>query len=209
MELSGSDWRRMVLHAAEVLKSQAVMLSELDAETGDGDHGIVIAMIAGRMEEVAQKWDPTGPLKELFDELSWQALGLAGGSAGPLWGSFLKGMAEVLDDQRNMDCSDLRKAFRGGLDSLQAISAAKTGDKTMMDALIPAVEALKNCPSESPAALLSVASEAAKAGVSRTRDYVAKFGRARQLKEASLGHLDPGAMSFSLLLQAWAESAKA
>lgn len=183
------------------------MLSQLDAETGDGDHGIVIAMIAGRMEESAQGWDGSRPLKDLFDDLGWQALGVAGGTTGPLWGSFLTGMGEALDEQKELDGPDLRKAFRGGLDSLGSISAARTGDKTLMDALIPAVEAMESCPSGSPAVLLAVAAQAAQAGAAKTKDLVAKFGR--WAREPGLGHLDPGAVSLALLLQAWAEVAKA
>ena len=207
MTLTGQDWRRMLLHASEVLKNNSAVLSQLDSEIGDGDHGVTIAMIAGEMAAAVQAWDGQS-LKGLFDDLGWKAMGVNGGSAGPLWGSFFQGMGEALDAGAEMDSAALKKALRGGLDGIGFLSKAKVGDKTMMDALIPAVETAEKSEDGDPVSILKEAAAAARAGSDRTVEYVAKYGRAKNLKEGSLGHKNPGSASFTLLLESLAEAAR-
>ncbi|MDY3868200.1 MAG: dihydroxyacetone kinase subunit DhaL [Pyramidobacter sp.] len=206
MALSGCDWQKMIIHASKVLKDNAAALSQLDSEIGDGDHGVTIGMIAGEMDKAAQAWDCVS-LKSFFDDLGWKAMGVNGGSAGSLWGSFFQGVSEALNDEPEMTSELLKKALRAGLDGIRCVSKAQVGDKTMMDALIPAVEAAEVSDGE-PADVLLAAARAARAGSDKTAEFIAKYGRAKNLKEGSLGHKDPGSVSFALLLESLADAAQ-
>jgi dihydroxyacetone kinase-like protein len=99
--------------------------------------------------------------------------------------------------------------FEGGLAKLRAISKAEVGDKTMMDALLPAVEALNRAAAggEAVAVALDKAAAAAEAGAENTKDFQARFGKARNLGERSIGHQDPGATSMAMLLRGFADGA--
>lgn len=207
MELSVLDWRRMFLHAARVLKRNGPALSRLDSEFGDGDHGIVIGMIACRFEEVCEKWDCHRSLRDFMFCLARHVNGVGRGATGTLWGALFGGMAEAIDEQQDMDCLMLRKAFRNGVRQVSLISTAVAGDKTMMDALIPAEIAIQSCASGSPVVLLRSAADAALIGADKTMVYAAKFSHAKNFGTLmGVGHKDPGAVSLALLLEAWADA---
>jgi len=131
------------------------------------------------------------------------------GSTGPLLGSLLMGMTAPIGVTTEIDCPLLASMFEAGLARLRAISKAGVGDKTMIDALAPAVEALKDAAAagETVTDALDKAAAAAAEGAERTKDLQARFGKARNLGERSLGHQDPGATSMAMLLRGFAEGA--
>ncbi|QZY54414.1 dihydroxyacetone kinase subunit DhaL [Crassaminicella profunda] len=200
MKLTIIDWKNGLKSSAKILKENNEMLSELDSVTGDGDHGVTIHKIAEVIETAVEKWENDILLKNFFDDLGWKIMGVSGGSAGPLWGTIFTGLADGLEDEQEVDKDILKKIFSSSMDALKGISNAKVGDKTMMDAFIPAVEEIKNS-NKNMQEMLKDAAKVAKEGAENTVNFIAKFGRAKNLKEKSLGHKDPGAVSISLFFE--------
>lgn len=199
MKLTREDWHAKLRNAATILEVNADMLSKLDAETGDGDHGVTIARMAQIMEHALEQWQPDTTIADFFSVLSLALMNANGGSAGPLWGTLFGGMAEGAGDG-DTDEAALKNMFRSGLVAMDDVTAAKVGQKTMMDALIPACEAAQACAGDTRA-ILAAAAEAARLGAEQTTAYVARYGRAKNLKERAIGHKDPGAVSLSLLFE--------
>jgi dihydroxyacetone kinase-like protein len=130
-----------------------------------------------------------------------------GGSTGPLLGSFFMGMSEAAPDQPDLDCAALVAIFEGGIRKLAKQSRAIVGDKTMMDAFLPALDALHAAtPAGCIHTALQQAAAAAAAGAEATKQFRAKFGRARNLGDRVIGHTDPGAVSVSLLFKGFSEA---
>ena len=140
--------------------------------------------------------------------MGWAVLGVDGGASGPLLGMFFLGMSEAVGEGAAVDAKGVAAMFEGGLKSLQQQTKAVVGDKTMMDALMPAVTALRGAADggASVAAAMAKAAEAAEVGAASTKDLQARFGRARNLGERSKGYQDPGATSLSLLLRGMADA---
>ena len=186
------------------MAAQADRLTQLDAAIGDGDHGInmnrgftaVLAALDGQEETLA-------PGRVLV--LSGKTLvSTVGGASGPLWGSFLRAVGRSLGAATAVDGEALAGALEAGVAAVQDLGAAVPGDKTMVDALVPAVAALRAAVQEG--AVLDVALEraavAAQDGARATVPLQARKGRASYLGERSVGHEDPGAASAALVLGA-------
>lgn len=195
--LHKEEWKSIFNSGCAVLIDQAEMLSKIDAEIGDGDHGVTIKRIAETIKSAVDKWHDDSTLKNFLENLAGQVMGVAGGSASPLWGSFLEGMAQALEDQQEIDEELFKNLFAKGLEAMYEITPARLGDKTMMDALIPAVETIKTSEIDIKG-MLQAAAKAAQEGADKTAHYQAKYGRAKNLKERSIGHKDPGAVSMAL-----------
>lgn len=205
--LKNEDWKRMLLSASKVLEDNEDMLTQLDSATGDGDHGITIKKIADVIRHETEAWIEGQSLKSLLGSASFKIMNVKGGSAGPLWGTMFEGFSEGAAEQDEINTEDLRRMFTGSLKSLSEISTAKVGEKTMMDALVPAVKAIEESKGDIED-MLAEAAKAAKEGADNTENYIAKFGRAKTLKEKSLGHKDPGAVSLSLFIEGLALGAR-
>jgi dihydroxyacetone kinase-like protein len=125
-------------------------------------------------------------------------MGISGGAAGPLWGTLFGGFGLSLGDKQELTSYDIVKMLSDGLSQMQDLTAAKSGDKTMMDVLIPVVEAVKqmdsNCPFDE---VFNEAAKAAEKGCKATEGYAAKFGRAKNYKEQTIGTPDAGAVSLA------------
>lgn len=196
---------RLFGRAAEVLAGAERRLCEIDAETGDGDHGIAMARVAETIMSVSRDGGYLN-LAEYFSAVSASIMSINGGSCIPLWASMFDGMAEAAEACAGEAADDVRRIFQGALEGVGLISDAKSGDKTMVDALAPAVRAAQDCLG-SVADILDAAARAAEEGAAATRDMAARFGRAKNLKEGSLGHLDAGAVSVSVFIRALARGA--
>ena len=193
--------------AAGKVKSGVDLLTQLDSATGDGDHGVAMQTAMKALEQGIDGCD-TATIPAVLNSAAMSVMSIDAGSTGPLLGSLFMGMAGAVGDVSDMDGALLADMFKAGLTQLQAITTAKVGDKTMMDALIPAVEAMESAAAgDVPAAVLDKAAAAAAAGAEATKNMRAKFGRARNLGERSLGHQDPGATSMSMFLRGMAEGA--
>jgi dihydroxyacetone kinase-like protein len=146
-------------------------------------------------------------LKYLFSTVAWAVMSVDAGSTGPLLGTFFKGLSEGATGQNEFDSVGLAALVEAGTTKLQMLSRAQIGDKTMMDAFLPALAALKGAdPAQGIKTALQQAAAAAAQGAEATKIMRAKFGRARLLGERSLGAVDPGAMSVALLFEGFCEA---
>ena len=193
--ITRQDWNKVFQEISSLMIEQKNLLTEIDAKFGDGDHGNTVCKIGHLLSDVAKEWSSSDEsLKELFKKIGDGVLNVNGGSAGPLYGTYLGGFGENLNDEVDTDATLLKKILLSGLTELQFISNAKVGDKTMMDTLIPATEAAQKA-NDDILSIVKDAKEAAQAGAENTKNYVSKFGRARLYKEQTIGTEDAGAMS--------------
>ena len=200
------DLDRMIRSAAEKIRANRDELSKLDSAIGDGDHGTTIARAMGIAEKVMDESEKAD-LKGLLKDVGWGVMGVDGGATGPLLGSFLMGLGKGLGEQETIDCPTLAAMFEDGLAGVRRQSRAQIGDKTMMDALLPAVEAMRRAADagKSIKEALQKAAEAAENGAISTREFKARFGRAKNLGNRTIGFQDPGATSIALILQGFFE----
>lgn len=194
----------MLDDAVLVLENRIEELNNLDAATGDGDHG---TSIVKAMSAAARESKKEGPFKDVLFDVGLAAENQDCGSTSTLTGSLYQGMSEAVDSER-MDTDGVIRMFTKGVECVEKSTTAKVGDKTLMDALIPAVDRMKSlldC-GESLMELFSIAAEAAKLGADATGDYIAKYGRAKNLGERSKGHPDPGAVSLAYIFTSFANT---
>ncbi len=208
MVLNQKTVGNMLLKAAEYLDEKSDYLSEIDSRFGDGDHGITMGKIAHLIKERVPAWDEGTSIKDFLDDLGMATMEVKGGSAGPLYGTLIGGLGVDLgDDENELDADGVKRMFSGALSEMEDISDAKVGDKTMMDALIPAVEAAQAAEGDA-VEVLEVAAKAGEAGAKESEKFVSKFGRARSYKEQTIGTPDAGAVSTSLFIRGLADGAK-
>lgn len=193
----------MLLGAFERLQEQSGALSELDRAIGDGDHGTTISRAAGRIRVHLTANDAPATIGGVLQDVGSVFLDVDGGATGPLFGSFFSGMAKAAGNRSSIDARALPSLFEGGLEALQGLTRAVPGDKTLMDALVPAVDAVVASADrgESVAAQFVAAAAAADAGALATRDLRARHGRAKHLGDRVVGHEDPGARSIAILFR--------
>ncbi len=201
MVLDSKAVAAMLLGAAERLEENADRLSEIDSRFGDGDHGITMCKIARLIKEQIPQWGERS-VRTFLDDLGMAVMEVKGGSAGPLYGALIGGLGVKLAEDENTPDA-VRRMFAGALEELEDLTTAKVGDKTMMDALVPAVEAAQQADGDA-AAVLAAAAEAAEAGAKASEGFVAKFGRARSYKEQTIGTPDAGAVSTALFIRGMA-----
>jgi phosphoenolpyruvate---glycerone phosphotransferase subunit DhaL len=197
---------RWIRAFATVIAENEAELTRLDSAIGDADHG---ANMTRGLKAVIAKLDgaaPAGPAA-LLKQTGMTLVSTVGGASGPLYGTFFLRMAAAVGDADALDQAGFAAALRAGVDGVVARGKAEAGDKTMYDALAPAVDALDAAlGGEDPAGALQAAADAAAQGRDATIPMQARKGRASYLGERSVGHLDPGATSAALLLQAAADT---
>ena len=200
------DMGRMIRAAADKIRANRDDLSKLDSAIGDGDHGMTIARAMGIAEKVIAESDKK-ELKGLLKDVGWGVMGVDGGATGPLLGSFLMGLGNGIDELERIDCPMLAAMFEAGLAAVQRQSKAQIGDKTLMDALLPAVDAMRRTADEGKSIreALQQAANAAENGAISTKEFKARFGRAKNLGERTIGCQDPGATSMALIFQGFFE----
>lgn len=184
-------------------------LTDLDRQIGDADHGFNMAR---GMQAASDKIDAAVPatVGELGKSVGMTLVSTVGGASGPLYGTFFLRFGTAAGGVTELDAAGLAAAFRSAVDGIVGRGKAELGDKTMLDALIPATEALEAAAAAGePAELaLDAAAEAAENGSQATFDLVARKGRASYLGERSAGHLDPGSVSSAILVRTLADAAK-
>jgi dihydroxyacetone kinase-like protein len=177
------------------------MLTELDTAIGDGDHGENM-MRGFRAIEKKLETERPADLAALFKLLGMTLLSSVGGAAGPLYGGFFLELGRASAGKDQLTQAELGQVLARGLADIQRRGKAQLADKTMVDALAPAIEKFQAAPDGNLAIALKVAEERAKAAAKETIPLQALKGRASYLGERSIGHQDPGATSAWLLLQA-------
>ena len=196
----------MFARAAACLRSEHERLTELDSVGGDGDHGTTMLRAAEQME-LGMEPSNTESLTGMLKAAGWRVLGVDGGASSSLLGTFFAGLGDVELASDAMNCDDLARSLEAGLRAVSRQTKARPGDKTMMDALTPAVAAATAAAAAGktiPEAL-EEAALAARTGAESTRDLVARFGRARSLGERTRGYPDAGATSISLIFKGFKE----
>ncbi len=182
-------------------------LTQLDSAIGDGDHGINMARgMRTARAKIEGLDDPD--IGKLLKTVGMALVSSVGGAGGPLYGTFFMQMGSKLSGAEELSLVNWTEALEAGVNGVQSRGKAEVGDKTMLDALAPAVDALKTAMNEGaslPDALKRSAA-AAEEGVAATIPLVARKGRASYLGERSAGHQDPGATSSHLLLQSAASA---
>ena len=197
---------RMLLGAVEQIRANHKRLSELDSHGGDGDHGTTMLRAMENLKKAVGASN-SDRLDTLLGEIAWAVMGTDGGATGPLFGSFFMGMSEGAADKESLDAVALAETFEAGLDSLCKQTKAQVGDKTVVDALVPAIKAARQAADEGSAiaVVLEGAAQAAGAGARSTKDLQPRLGRAKNAGQQSLGHEDPGAVSVSLIFKGFVE----
>lgn len=182
-------------------------LSAIDAAIGDGDHGINMAKGFTQCGERLNT-DGDADLVANLEALSECLLEGIGGSMGPLYGSFFMSFGEAIEQRESLDANTFATALHEGADAIRMLGEAEIGDKTLLDTLIPAVEAFDKVVAEDGdfACALTAMSIAAETGKESTRQLQARVGRAARLGERSIGELDAGAASCCLILTTMAGS---
>jgi phosphoenolpyruvate---glycerone phosphotransferase subunit DhaL len=197
---TSQDLARMLQGGAARVKDNHELLSQLDSAIGDGDHGVTMKRVAAAILQSLAEGQSHG-IGQLLEQVGWNVMSVDGGSTSPLLGSFFTGMSEAVGESQVLDSSGLAVAFEAGLAKLREQTPAALGDKTMLDALLPAIAAMRDAADAGaePDQLLARAAEAAQRGAEKTSDFQARFGRARNLGPRTIGHVDPGATSIALM----------
>lgn len=203
----GTDWAiDWLRRSAAVVAGHRVELGELDRAIGDGDHG---ENLDRGFRALVAKLDAEAPPTpgNAFKVAAMTLMSTVGGAAGPLYGTAYLRAANAVGEAETLDAGALVAALAGARDGIVARGKAEPGDKTMIDAWTPAVEAAAAAQGQGVLAVVEAAATAAEAGAVATDPLIAHKGRASYLGERAVGHRDPGAASSALILRAAADAA--
>lgn len=201
-KLTIDDFKKMLTAALTAVTARADEFSQLDAVIGDGDHGTAIVQALTSVVEAAGKGTE---FKQLLNDAGFNVMLQTSGSTSTLIGGLLLGMSDNCSGTV-LDAAQVKAMFAGGLAGVQKQTKALEGDKTMMDALIPAVEAMQDSPATDICVLMDEAAQAAARGAKATIEMKANFGRARNYGERSIGYADSGAASWACMFGAFAQA---
>jgi len=186
----------MIIYACDAIIENKPYLTDIDSAIGDGDHGIGMAGGMAKAKEALLAERPFPDVNAVFKTTGMSMLNSIGGASGVIFGTmFLGGV-------KGMGALSLAKLMRGSLEAVKERGKAQPGDKTMVDALELAVLAMENSTGDDLPAALAAAKDAAHKGVEDTKQYVAKYGRAKSLLERAIGHQDAGATSVAIIFEA-------
>jgi len=208
MSLGHDDVVRWIRAFAAEVSANKEQLTQLDAAVGDGDHGINMdrgmSAVVAKVDAASDEQD----IGALLKTVGMTLVSTVGGAGGPLYGTLFLQMGTAVSGKDELGPDDWAAALEAGIAGVQARGKAESGDKTMIDALIPGRDALKSALAEGASFedALRQSADAAGQGMRDTVPLVARKGRASYLGERSAGHQDPGATSSHLLLEAAAET---
>lgn len=200
--------KALLLYVAEQLIAHKALLTEVDNKIGDGDHGIGMSKGMQAAKDKLNALPPTDDVIELFEVMGKAMMMSMGGASGVLFGSMFRAGTSGKAPQSTLNPQDLATLIGEGLSEIKKRGKAHVGDKTMVDALEPAVEVLQQNSEEGFYKMLLAAEQAAQHGVESTKSMVAQTGRARYLGERSIGFQDAGATSVWLIIKAMREFAE-
>ncbi|MBT1097902.1 dihydroxyacetone kinase subunit DhaL [Streptomyces chartreusis] len=195
--LDAAFFRRWMTATAASVDREAERLTALDSPIGDADHGSNLQRGFTAVAAAVEKEDPQTP-GAVLTLAGRQLISTVGGASGPLYGTLLRRTGKALGDAGEVSETQFAEALRAGVDAVMTLGGAAPGDKTMIDALVPAVDALGDG--------FVAARAAAEEGALATTPLQARKGRASYLGERSIGHQDPGATSSALLIAGLAEA---
>lgn len=198
----------ILLRIAKVMEEQKEFLTELDNVIGDGDHGINMARgfaeVEKKMDSIADK-----DIGSILKGVGMTLVSTVGGASGPLYGTAFMKAGMIIGAKNEIGMQDFLTALETAIEGVKARGRSTTGEKTMLDAMVPAYEAMKTvfeAGEGDSRKILDAGVKAAEEGVEHSKELVATRGRASYLGERSIGHQDPGATSFTDMLVVIAEA---
>jgi phosphoenolpyruvate---glycerone phosphotransferase subunit DhaL len=205
-EICITELRCMFAEAAKRIRQEHAELSRLDSIGGDGDHGTTMLRAVEELEEAFSAGGEKA-LSVRLKDAGWRVLGVDGGASSAILGTFIAGMGDE-DLGQESDCKHLAASLAAGLGAVAKQTKARPGDKTMMDALQPAVETFDAAAraGKHVEEAMQDAAAAAQTGADRTKEMIARFGRAKFLGEKTRGTPDAGATSIALLFRGFSEA---
>ncbi|MCO5071478.1 MAG: dihydroxyacetone kinase subunit DhaL [Rhizobiaceae bacterium] len=198
--------KAMVGHIADTIEREKDRLCALDGVIGDADHGIAMSLGFGAARDAVEGLDETADPTMVLNTAAKSFLNAVGASSGPLYATALMRGAASIKGKAELATEDVVAMLQAMAKGIQDRGKAELGEKTMIDAWLPAASAAGEAISQGLARALSAASEAAHAGAEATKNMVASKGRAERLGERSLGHMDPGAASAAMVIEAMRKS---
>ncbi|MBU5269609.1 dihydroxyacetone kinase subunit DhaL [Clostridium cochlearium] len=201
MSLKLKDVEELVKNIGKIMEENKEFLTELDLAIGDGDHGINMnkgfKAVTDKLENT-----PINTIQDIFKNTAMALISNVGGASGPLYGTIFMKASSVVGGKEELNIEDFEKILEASLEGVKARGKAQKGDKTMIDAIEPSLEALKTGIKEglNTKKILENMKDEALKGVNYTKDIIARKGRASYLGERSIGHQDPGATSSYLIL---------
>ena len=202
--MTKAEFAARLHHACAAVTAAEAELTEIDSKFGDADHGLTMAKIAGAIAAAVDASD--GGIQSMLDSAAMAVMSLNGGSAVPLWNTWLDGMQEDAPEGEEIDIDGIKAIFAKAFEEIDDMSGAKVGDKTMMDALIPASEAIAAYSGTSEEELFAAAARAAADGAEASKQFVSKFGRAKSYGTKTIGTPDAGAMSMACFFRGLAQA---
>ena len=192
----------ILLAMAKVLEENKEYLTDLDNVIGDGDHGINMVRGFAEVEKQADALEQKD-IGNIVKTVGMTLVSKVGGSSGPLYGTAFMKAGMVIGAKDEIDISDFLSGLETGIEGVKARGRSTTGEKMMLDAMVPALEAMKEkqAAGADTSEILAAGAAAAEEGVEATKPLIATKGRASYLGERSIGHQDPGATSFTLMLK--------
>lgn len=203
-QLTTTQLAGVLTAACEGIIAARDRLTKADQAIGDGDHGVGMARGFAAARDALADLD-AATAGEVFKAVGSAVLATSGGASGAIFGTLFRAPAKVLTGD-TLDADGLATALETGAEQVMKRGKAEVGQKTMLDALVPAAEAARAAVGDGLVATARAAADAAVAGVERSVDMVSKFGKSRSLGERSVGHPDPGAISVSVILTSMADA---
>lgn len=197
--------KEMILHVADKIILNKPYLTEIDSAIGDGDHGIGMSQGMEKVIERISEKKNYNDVYEIFQDAGKAMMMSMGGASGIIFGSLYLAGAKGQESSQILTAQKFAEMERKSLEAIQARGKAKPGDKTMVDALSPAVQALEEHFQKGFTVMLKAGEEAARMGMEQTKGMTAKFGRAKSLMERAVGYQDAGATSVYLIFQGMRE----
>lgn len=203
--MSALELRLCLESVAEAVVREEAHLTSLDSAIGDGDHGITMRIGFEALTRKLASLDEKADLERVFGEAGKSFMGATGGAIGVLLGAMLTASGKALSGCTEMGPAEFKRVLEAMESSLIKLGKAKPGDKTILDAVHAAYEAVTDSGHQDLVTLSTMAAEAAAKGAQNTADMLCARGRASRLGNRVLGHPDPGAVSFSIVLEAMAK----
>jgi len=203
--LNEDNVRSMIIHVADRIIENKPLLTEIDNKIGDGDHGIGMAGGMRKAKDAVSAAENSGNAYALFEKAGKAMLMSMGGASGVIFSSLYMAGARGAEAKAELAPADLAAMMERSLLAIKERGKARVGDKTMVDALEPAVEAMKENHEKGLALMLQAAVKASAQGVEDTKKYQAKFGRAKSLMERAIGFQDAGATSVWIIFRSMSE----
>lgn len=201
--LTKEEFAQRLKNACAAVIAAEGELTEIDAKFGDADHGFTMAKVCNAISAAIDA--SVGGIQTMLDDAAMAVMSINGGSAVPLWNTWLDGMQEDAPEAEQIDVEGIKAIFAKAFEELDEMSGARVGDKTMMDALIPATEAIAAYPGTEEAELFTLAAKAAAEGAENSKNFPSKFGRAKSYGTKTIGTPDAGAMSMCYFFQGLAK----